>query len=68
LVTGFCGIDRRTNPVWYRIRKGSNDSVSFFDDILETITDEFLVGGNILVLDNAPIHTGRDIEELAEWL
>ncbi len=42
--------------------------MSFFDDILETITDEFLVGGNILVLDNAPIHTGRDIEELAEWL
>ena len=42
--------------------------MSFFDDILETITDGFLVEGDILVLDNAPIHTGRDNEELAEWL
>jgi hypothetical protein len=70
-ITGFCGIDTRTNPVWYRITRnaeGMNDSECFFDSIVDAINDGFLRCGDVLVLDNAAIHNGGDNEAMAEWL
>ena len=67
-ITGFCGIDRRTNPVWYRIHKFTNDAEQFRDDVEAAIRDGFLQPRDILVLDNATIHTGKDNKVLAESL
>ena len=39
------GIDTRTNSVWYRIQRnleGTNNSDSFFDIIIDAISDGFL--------------------------
>jgi len=70
-ITGFCGMDQRTNPVWFKIQRsqdGNNNSDTFFDIIVEAIMDGFLRTGDVLVLDNAPIHTGGDNTVLADWL
>ena len=32
-MTGFCGIDYRSVPVWYKIRKETNDAEQFRRDI-----------------------------------
>ena len=70
-IVGFCGIDTRTNPVWYRIQRnaeGTNNSDSFFDVVVDAINEGFLRSGDVLVLDNARIHNGGDNEAMAEWL
>jgi hypothetical protein len=70
-ITGFCGMDQRTNPLWFKIERsvdGNNNANSFFDNIVEAIMDGFLRPGDVLVLDNAPIHTGGDNTVLADWL
>ena len=44
-IAGFCGIDTRTNPVWYRIQwnaEGMNNSDSFFDVVVDAIDKGFL--------------------------
>jgi hypothetical protein len=60
-------MDRRTNALWYRIRRESNDSAAFLDDVIEAIVDGFLVEGDVLVLDNATIHTGKENDAMADW-
>ena len=70
-IVGFCGIDTRTNPVWYRIQRNAeetNNSDSFFDVVVDAINEGFLRSGDVLVLDNARIHNGGDNEAMAEWL
>jgi hypothetical protein len=70
-IVGFCGIDTRTNPIWYRIQRnadGTNNSDSFFDVVVDAINEGFLRSGDVLVLDNASIHNGGDNEAMAEWL
>ena len=70
-IVGFCGIDTRPNPVWYRIQlnsEGTNNLDSFFDVIADAINDGFLQSGDVLVLDNARIHNGGEMEVLVEWL
>jgi hypothetical protein len=55
-------MDTRTNVVWYRIqgnKYGTKDSDSFFGAISEVITEKFLRHGNVLVLHNSKVHTGR---------
>ena len=41
---------------------------SFFDVIADAINDGFLQSGDVLVLDNARIHNGGEMEVLVEWL
>ncbi len=70
-IVGFCGIDTRTNPVWYRIQRnaeGTNNSDSMFDVVVDAINKGFLQLGDVLVLDNARIHNGGDNKTMAEWL
>jgi hypothetical protein len=52
-------MDHRTNALWYCIQWESNDTAAFLDDVIEAISDGFLVEGDVLVLDNATIHTGK---------
>ena len=67
-ITGFCGIDRGTKPVWYRIHKETNDSEEFMSDIEAAVATEFLVPGDVLVLDNVAYHTGKKNHILEQWL
>lgn len=67
-LTGFCCIDSRTNPVWYRIHKETNDSEQFRYDIEGAVAGGFLLPGDVLVLDNVAYHSGKDNYILADWL
>jgi transposase len=70
-IVGFCGIDTRTNPVWYRIQRnaeGTNNSDSCFDVVVDAINEGFLRSGDVLVLDNARIHNSGDNKAMTEWL
>ena len=67
-ITGFCGIDHRSVPVWYKIRKETNDAEQFRRDIEDAIATGFLLSGDVIVLDNATIHTGRENYILVDWL
>jgi len=67
-ITGFCGIDRRTNPIWYRIHRGTNDSEQFKSDIEAAIIDGFLRCRDVLVLDNVAYHSGKCNKILERWL
>ncbi len=64
-IIGLCTMnDEKPAPVYYRIRKGTNDAEAFFDTIRMAVDCGFLVKYDVLVLDNAKIHT----EQLVEWL
>jgi hypothetical protein len=49
-------------------RRENNDSQSFMDNVMDAIVDGFLVEGDVLVLDNAAIHTGGENDTMADWL
>ena len=57
-LTGFCGVDRRSTPVFYTIHDGTNDALEFQNAIMMAIEAEWFHYGDILVLDNAAIHSG----------
>ena len=67
-ITGFCGIDERTIPIWYRIRDATNDSEMFLSDVEATIRDGFLRHRDVLVLDNVSYHSKKHATILADWL
>ncbi|KAL7471199.1 hypothetical protein ACHAXS_011463 [Conticribra weissflogii] len=67
-ITGFCGINRNTNPMWFRIHNGTNTAEEFAKDIETAILMKFLLPGDILVLDNAPNHVGKENKVLEDWL
>ena len=67
-LTGFCGIDRRTPPVFCVIHEGTNDAIEFGLQIQAAIEHGFLRCRDILVLDNASIHTGGVNSTLEDWL
>ena len=66
-ITGFCGIDESTNPVWFRIHKANNNSVQFKADVKAVIASGFLRARDVLVLDNVAYHCGKENKHLAEW-
>ena len=47
---------------------GGNDLAAFLDNVIEAIVDGFLVEGDVLVLDNATIHTGKANDAMVDWL
>jgi hypothetical protein len=67
-ITGLCGIDGRSAPVFYNINDQINDSevLSFF--IEEAVANGYLKRWDVLVLDNASIHIGGENVELDDWL
>ena len=67
-IIGFCGIDRRAMAVRYRIHDNINNAEQFGLEIEAAIATGFLLAGDVLVLDNAAIHTGRENRVLPAWL
>ena len=59
-ITGFCGIDKKTNPMSFVIHEAKNDATSFGDAVIDAIAEGFLRRGDVLVLDNAAIHFQGD--------
>lgn len=67
-LSGFVGINRDTNPIWYRIHKSNNNAEQFSRDIEDAIVDGFLRPWDVLVLDNASYHSGSTNKSLERWL
>ena len=64
-VTGFCSFNpEKEVPVYFRIHKNSNDADKFFDTVQQAVHEGYLVEYDVLVLDNAAIHSKR----LSRWL
>ncbi len=67
-VTGFCGINRASSPVWYYIHEDKNGAMEFALQLELALASGFFRPGDILVLDNASIHNGGDNSILEDWL
>jgi transposase len=67
-IIGICGISRRSSPVRYRITDTTVDADLFSLEIESAIAHRYLQAGDVLVLDNAANHTGKDNTVLEEWL
>jgi transposase len=67
-VVGICGVDHRVQPVEYTINNYTNDSTAFNEFIDNAIVKGFLLPGDVLVLDNAAIHTKGESSNLFEFL
>lgn len=67
LITAFISLTDDI-PVWYRIHEGNNDAEQFAHDIEMALACGFLKAWDVLVLDNAAYHRGKDNCVLEEWL
>ena len=67
-IVGMCGIDLLTTPLFYSISQGTNDAQNFAEYIELAILSGFLKPGDVLVLDNAAIHTGGENTILEDFL
>ena len=67
-VTGFCGIDPYSTPVWYNIHEEKNGADEFALQLEMALASGFFRPGDVLVLDNASIHNGGNNDNLEEWL
>jgi hypothetical protein len=67
-VYGMCGIDKATPALYWRIHTGPNDSVEFSYDVERACCFGYLRAGDVLVLDNAAIHTGKDNKYLEDFV
>ncbi len=67
-LTGFCGIDRYSSPVWYNLHEDKNGADEFSLQLELALASGFFRPGDVLVLDNASIHNGGSNSNLEEWL
>ena len=69
-MTGFCSINPHTtqSAVWCSLNEVVNDADQFALELEYAIQSGFFTGGDILVLDNAAIHTGRNNSVLQDYL
>ena len=67
-LTGFCGIDRRSTPVFCNLHDEMNDATEFSIAVELACSVSFFHEGDVLVLDNAAIHCHGDNSVLEEWL
>ena len=67
-IIGICGICTRSSPVRYRIMDATVDANLFSMEIESAISHRYLRAGDVLILDNAEIHTGKDNSVIEEWL
>jgi hypothetical protein len=63
-----CGISRRTTPVKYRITESTVDAELFAMEMEDAVASGFLRPGDVLVMDNAANHTGKENTVLEDWL
>lgn len=64
----MCGIDKDTPALYWRIHNGHNDSDEFSYDIECACIMGYLRPGDVLVLDNAAIHTGKYNKYLEDFV
>lgn len=67
-ITGIISYSPDVVPFWYSIHSETNNADTFLADIEAAIADGFLLPGDILGLDNAPIHVGKCNKVLGDWL
>jgi hypothetical protein len=67
-IIGICGISRQSTPVWYRITESTVDAELFALEIEDAVASQFLWPGDVLVMDNAANHTGKENTVLEDWL
>jgi hypothetical protein len=67
-IIGICGISRQSTPVWYRITESTVDAELFALEIEDAVASRFLWPGDVLVMDNAANHTGKENTVLEDWL
>jgi hypothetical protein len=62
-ITGLCGINSRTVPVFYNITDQINDSQVFTFFIEEAVANGYLQRWDVLVLDKASVHVAGENAE-----
>ena len=69
-LTGFCSINPQTtdSAVWCSLHEVINDAEQFAIELEYAIHDRFLRGGDVLVLDNATVHTGGINSVLEDYM
>lgn len=67
-VTGFCLIAGDRKPLIFRIHEGNNDAEQFSIDVESAIGCGWLRPFDVLVIDNAAYHIGRENVVLEDWL
>jgi hypothetical protein len=67
-IIGICGICTRSSPVRNRITDATVDANLFSMEIESAIAHRYLRAGDVLILDNAAIHMGKDNSVIKEWL
>ncbi|KAL9648874.1 hypothetical protein ABK040_003804 [Willaertia magna] len=59
---------QHNNPLTFTYRYNTNNQFTFLETIYSFINDKFLVSGDVLICDNAFIHTGLNIYENLMYL
>jgi hypothetical protein len=59
-IIGICGILRRSTPLRYRITDSTVDAELFALELEDAIALRFLRADDVLVMDNAANHTGKE--------
>ena len=67
-ITGFCSICPTKPPVVFCIHEGNNDAEQFAIGVELAIGSGYIRPGDVLVLDNAAYHIGRENVVLEDWL
>ena len=67
-IIGMCGICRKSTPVRFRITEATVDAELFAMEIEASVASKFLRAGDVLVLDNAANHSGKENNVLEVWL
>lgn len=56
------------DPTYVQARIETNNANDFLDFVVSAIRDRFLVHGDILVLDNARIHSAEETAPVLDWI
>ncbi len=68
LAVAACYDYNKQPPVRYRITESTVDAELFTIEIEDAVASRFLRPGDILVMDNAANHTGKENTVLEDWL
>jgi hypothetical protein len=67
-IVGICGINKMTRPFFFRLSDDTNDSFHSLSPSKTHSGGRYINRGEVLVLENAPIHCSAEIQEFDDWL
>ena len=67
-IIGMCCISRRSTPIRFRITEATVYAELFAMEIEASVASKFLRAGDVVVLDNAANHWGKENNVLEDWL